>query len=164
MSELSTQERFKRGAPDAGRYFSFMSDFIGFSPEHADAIRETRFVIEKHIPAIVGEFYAQVGIARTIEYREVLVGMVDEIPEGQRKIIDAEGLSIGVFHQDGQWVALQNSCLHRGGPVCAGDLTGGTLTCPWHGYQYALASRCGRRSRAGGAGERTGGSVTPCTT
>jgi nitrite reductase (NADH) small subunit len=293
MSELSTQEQFKRGAPDAGRYFAFMSDFVGLSLEHAEAIRETRFVIEKHIPAIIGEFYAQVlsfpatrkhflkpdgtldqdylelrmqhqagfwrrtasgvfdedyarfvdyvgrahtslgadptvyiperyvlgmvgfvgqrvtqalaaelrevdpdleerartawqallmvlleqlarpygegrepetfqareamdeepvrdlavetyekalGIARTIEYREVAVGTVDEIPEGQRKIIDAEGLSIGVFHQEGEWVALQNSCLHRGGPVCAGDLANGTLTCPWHGYQYALAT------------------------
>ena len=60
MSELSTQERFKRGAPDAGRYFAFMSDFVGFTAEHAEAIRETRFVIEKHIPAIVGQFYAQV--------------------------------------------------------------------------------------------------------
>jgi hypothetical protein len=33
---------------------------------------------------------------------------------------------------------LQNSCLHRGGPVCNGPLVDGVLTCPWHGYQYSL--------------------------
>ena len=74
----------------------------------------------------------------SIEYRDVLIGSVDEIPDGGRKIVETEHLSIGVFHRDGQWVALQNSCLHRGGPVCTGELAGGTLTCPWHGYQYDL--------------------------
>ena len=46
-------------APDAGRYFAFMSDFIGFTPEQEETIRDTRLVIEKHIPAMIGEFYAQ---------------------------------------------------------------------------------------------------------
>ena len=58
MTEPSTQERFKRGAPDAGRYFDFMSQFVDFQAEQADAIRATRFVVEKHIPSIVADFYA----------------------------------------------------------------------------------------------------------
>src|SRR5262249_24767177 len=57
---FSTQERFKRGAADAGRYFQFMSEFVGFTPADATAIRETRFVIEKHVPSIVADFYTQV--------------------------------------------------------------------------------------------------------
>jgi len=61
---------------------------------------------------------------------------VDEIPEGERKIIQVSGLSIGVFHHQSKWYALRNSCLHRGGPVCTGTLEGDTLICPWHGYQY----------------------------
>src|SRR5262249_27717401 len=60
MSEITTQERFKRGAADAYRYFQFMSEFIGFTAEDAATIRETRFIIEKHIPALIGDFYAQV--------------------------------------------------------------------------------------------------------
>jgi hypothetical protein len=47
----STQERFKRGAADAGQYFRYMSDFVGFTEQDAQAIREARFIIEKHIPA-----------------------------------------------------------------------------------------------------------------
>ena len=306
MDHLSTQERFKRGAADAGRYFQFMSEFIGFTAEDAATIRETRFIIEKYIPSIVAGFYVKLlrypatrrqfskkdgridqeylemrmqhqasfwrrtaagvydedyarfvdyvgrahtsqgadpkvyiperyvmgmvsfvqqriaealaaelheldpdlelrgmkawnkllmvllemfsrpygherdtetfeaqeviddqavfdlaldtyeralGIARSIEYKEVHVGSAEEIGEGERRVIQVDNLSfgdsgpgsgqslsIGVFHHQGQWYALQNSCLHRGGPVCTGTLEGNTLTCPWHGYQYDVTS------------------------
>jgi len=285
----STQERFKRGATDANRFFTYIADFVGFTAEDAAAIKDARFVIEKYIPRIVGEFYAQLlrfpatrkhflkpdstidqeylemrmqhqvgfwrrvahanfdqdftrfvdyvgrahtskgadpsvyipqryvigmvgfvqhhiadalstelrevdpdlerratkaldalmmvllemfsrpyveegdtpsdeqrpnvdddemqqlakftyerdlGIARSITYHDVLVGNVSEIAEGERRIIDVDGLSVGVFHHRNAWIALHNSCLHRGGPVCTGELDDDTLTCPWHGYQY----------------------------
>jgi len=293
MEQLSTQERFKRGAADAGRYFQFMSEFIGFTPEDAATIRETRFIIEKYIPTIVADFYTQLlrypatrriflkkdgsldqdylelrmhhqagfwrrtasgvydedyarfvdyvgrahtsqgadpkiyiperyvmgmvgfvqdrigralaaelheldpelelrgikawnrlmmvlletlarpyghgreaetfeprdvidsqavfdlavdtyerglGMARTIEHKEVHAGSVADIPDGTRRIIQVDDISIGVFHHAGEWYALQNSCLHRGGPVCTGTLEGNTLTCPWHGYQYDVTT------------------------
>lgn len=78
------------------------------------------------------------GMRLPSEAREVLVGRVEEITEGERKIVQVENLSIGVFHHKGGWYALRNSCLHRGGPVCTGPLNGDTLVCPWHGYQYNL--------------------------
>jgi nitrite reductase/ring-hydroxylating ferredoxin subunit len=78
-------------------------------------------------------------MARSIQTKTVVVGRVEDIPEGERKIIEVDDLSIGVFHHNEEWYALQNSCLHRGGPVCAGPLEGETLTCPWHGYQYNLS-------------------------
>ncbi|MCW5880877.1 MAG: Rieske 2Fe-2S domain-containing protein [Anaerolineae bacterium] len=65
---------------------------------------------------------------------------VEDIPEGERKLFQVDGLSIGVFHHNGQWYALRNSCLHRGGPVCTGTLKGDTLTCPWHGFQYNVTT------------------------
>lgn len=80
------------------------------------------------------------GMYRSIEYKEVKAGHVDDIPNGERKIIETEGVSIGVFHHNGNWYALRNSCLHRGGPVCAGVLKGDVITCPWHGYQYNLTN------------------------
>jgi nitrite reductase/ring-hydroxylating ferredoxin subunit len=78
------------------------------------------------------------GMARSIQSKIVTVGRVEDIPEGERKIIQVDDLSIGVFHHNGEWYALHNSCLHRGGPVCAGTLEEDTITCPWHGYQYNL--------------------------
>lgn len=80
------------------------------------------------------------GMYRSIDYIEVSAGGVDEIPDGERKIFEAEGISIGVFHHNGGWYALRNSCLHRGGPVCAGALKGDVITCPWHGYLYNITN------------------------
>jgi nitrite reductase/ring-hydroxylating ferredoxin subunit len=80
------------------------------------------------------------GMRQPTETKDVLAGTVKEIPEGERKIIQVDGLSIGVFHHRGGWYALRNSCLHRGGPVCTGSLEGDTLTCPWHGFQYNIVT------------------------
>jgi len=78
------------------------------------------------------------GMRTSLERVEVAAGSASDIPEGERVIVEVEGLSIGVFHHQGYWYALKNSCLHRGGPVCTGALENGVLTCPWHGYQYTL--------------------------
>ena len=76
------------------------------------------------------------GRGAAVAYKDVLAAYVDEIPEGERKILNIDNLSIGLFHHKGNWYALRNLCLHRGGPVCTGALEGDTLTCPWHGFQY----------------------------
>lgn len=80
------------------------------------------------------------GTDRAITYKKVAVARAAEIPDGERKIVQVDGLSIGVFHHHGYWYALRNSCLHRGGPVCTGTLVGDTLTCPWHGFQYNVTN------------------------
>jgi nitrite reductase/ring-hydroxylating ferredoxin subunit len=72
--------------------------------------------------------------------RRVAVATMEEIPDGQRKIVQVGAHSIGVFHHRGQWVAVRNSCIHQGGPVATGVLEGDVLTCPWHGYQFRLPS------------------------
>ena len=76
------------------------------------------------------------GTGAAVTYKDILAGRTDEIPEGERKILNIDNLSIGLFHHKGHWYALRNQCLHRGGPVCTGKLEGDTLTCPWHGFQY----------------------------
>jgi nitrite reductase/ring-hydroxylating ferredoxin subunit/hemoglobin-like flavoprotein len=81
--------------------------------------------------------HAEVKPPRT---QAVVVAQQEEIPEGERKIVQVDGLSIGIFHHQGAWYALLNSCLHRGGPVATGCLEGNTLTCPWHGFEYDLTS------------------------
>jgi nitrite reductase (NADH) small subunit len=32
--------------------------------------------------------------------------------------------------------ALADTCVHRGGPLSEGKLSGTRLTCPWHGWMY----------------------------
>jgi nitrite reductase/ring-hydroxylating ferredoxin subunit len=101
------------------------------------ALGESQEIDDKAVFNLAVETYERdLGMARKIETREIFVAPADEIPEGGRKLVEVDGLSIGVFHHKGKWIALRNSCLHRGGPVCTGTLDGDTLTCPWHGYQY----------------------------
>ena len=81
-----------------------------------------------------------------------VVGTVDEILPGERKIIDVAGRSIGVFNVGGEFYALRNTCPHQGGPLCQGRLTGFIMArvpgeysytrrgeivrCPWHGWEF----------------------------
>lgn len=43
---------------ELGRYFRYMSQFVDFTEEDAGAIRETKSVIEKHLPEVIDKFYA----------------------------------------------------------------------------------------------------------
>jgi nitrite reductase (NADH) small subunit len=294
MSATATQTtQARQGAEDAGRYFKYMAEFVGLTQAHADAIKESRYVIEKHIPNIVTQFYSNLldyaptrkifqkkdgtidleylqlrmhhlgnfwrrtasgvygddyarfvdyvgrahtshgadpniyiperyvigqvglvqhaiaealhaeldqvdpdlakraakawnmlmmvilemlarayheeheaevvhsqtavsheavhqlavatyerdlGLFRSIEHKDVLVARADDIPDGERKIVQVDDLSIGIFCHNGNWYALRNSCLHRGGPVATGCLEGNVITCPWHGYQYNVTN------------------------
>ena len=84
-----------------------------------------------------------------------VVATVDEIPPGERKIVDVGGRSIGVFNVGGEFFALLNRCPHQGGPLCTGNTHGflrsagrrrvplqprgrRCVRCPWHGWEYDL--------------------------
>lgn len=88
----------------------------------------------------VASYEKSLNMRRRYEFTEVVVGAESEIPDGERKIIQAGNLSIGVFHHKGEWYAIRNLCLHRGGPVAAGRLDGDNLICPWHGYTYDVTT------------------------
>ena len=63
-----------------------------------------------------------------------------EIPAGTGKVVEIEGKAIAVFNCDGSFYAIENTCKHRGGPLGEGSLSGSTVTCPWHGWQYDVTS------------------------
>jgi 3-phenylpropionate/trans-cinnamate dioxygenase ferredoxin subunit len=83
-----------------------------------------------------------------------VVGTVDEIPPGERKIVEIAGRSVGVFNVDGEFYALRNTCPHQGGPLCQGRVTGFIMArvpgeysytrrgeivrCPWHGWEFDI--------------------------
>jgi 3-phenylpropionate/trans-cinnamate dioxygenase ferredoxin component len=77
---------------------------------------------------------------KPVERKKMRVGRIDEIPEGERKIVHVGSMTVGIFHHKGNWYAVRNLCLHRGGPVATGALDGDTITCPWHGFQYNITT------------------------
>ena len=66
----------------------------------------------------------------------VKAALVSEVPPGTGKCVEANGRQIAVFNVDGTFHAIDNTCLHRGGPLGEGELEGNIVTCPWHGWQY----------------------------
>ncbi|GAA1089312.1 Rieske (2Fe-2S) protein [Pseudonocardia alni] len=81
-----------------------------------------------------------------------VVGRVEEIPPGERRIVEANGREIGVFNIGGRFYAMLNRCPHLGAPLCEGGVvnqvestvpgdvrldTGKTyLTCPYHNWEF----------------------------
>ena len=68
----------------------------------------------------------------------VTVARVAEFPPGTARQVTVDDRWVGLFNVDGQFHAIDNLCLHRGGPLCEGHVRNGIVTCPWHGWQYEL--------------------------
>jgi len=64
----------------------------------------------------------------------------DEIPAGSIREFQVNGATIALANVDGNFYAIDNTCLHRGGPLGQGELEGKVVTCPWHGWQYDVTS------------------------
>ena len=92
---------------------------------------------------------------------DVFVAKAAKFADGDRRIVAHDGVEIGVFHWQGRYYAYQNLCIHQGGPACEGvimhkveDVLGPDRTwhgqrfsateahfvCPWHGYEYDIAT------------------------
>ena len=85
-----------------------------------------------------------------------VVGRISELPPGERKIVEVEGRSIGVFNVHGQFYALRNRCPHQAAPLCLGAIKGmplpgklgeyiwaregEILRCPWHGWEFDITT------------------------
>jgi nitrite reductase (NADH) small subunit len=41
-----------------------------------------------------------------------------------------------IANVEGTLSAIDNLCLHRGGPLGQGSVDGGKVVCPWHGWQW----------------------------
>ena len=68
------------------------------------------------------------------------VAKTTEIPNGAGKVIETEGKEIAVFNCDGKFYAINNVCVHQGGPLGEGYLEGTIVTCPWHAWQYDVTT------------------------
>lgn len=59
-----------------------------------------------------------------------------DLAPGACTTIEVKGTKIALFNVDGTFYAIDNTCLHRGGPLGEGFLNNKTVTCPWHGWEY----------------------------
>ena len=64
----------------------------------------------------------------------------NEITPGTIREFHVEGKAIALANVGGKFYAINNTCLHRGGPLGQGVMDGNMVTCPWHGWQYDVTT------------------------
>ncbi len=88
--------------------------------------------------------------------KRYVIAPLSEFPPGSRRIVDADGRSIGVLNVKGKLYGLRNTCPHQAAPLCLGKICGTTVSgrpfeyaygredeiikCPWHGWEFELAT------------------------
>ncbi|HMK08152.1 MAG TPA: non-heme iron oxygenase ferredoxin subunit [Anaerolineales bacterium] len=76
--------------------------------------------------------------AEGLEY--VPVASTEELPNGQRLLIDIGDLTLAVFNIAGRYFAIADVCTHDGGPLAEGEVDGERIECPRHGGEFDLAT------------------------
>src|SRR5207245_11072719 len=71
-----------------------------------------------------------------LQKRMVKIGTTRDAQDGKGREVIVDGRRLALFNVEGQYHAIANLCLHRGGPLADGELNGHIVTCPWHGWKY----------------------------
>ena len=72
--------------------------------------------------------------------RRLRVAAIEDVPVGQGRVVEAEGKDLALFNVDGAFYAIDNACVHRGGPLGEGDLEGKIVLCPWHAWRWDVTT------------------------
>jgi nitrite reductase/ring-hydroxylating ferredoxin subunit len=88
--------------------------------------------------------------------RRVIVGPVEMIPPGTQRRVAVGGRAIAIFNVAGTLRAVRDVCPHQGAELSAGkvvgsvsasqpgdyeyDATRALVRCPWHGWEFDLAT------------------------
>jgi 3-phenylpropionate/trans-cinnamate dioxygenase ferredoxin component len=70
----------------------------------------------------------------------VTVCRAEELPDGEMRLVEADGRKIGVFNCGGDLLAIEDRCSHDEGPLAEGefDTAACTVECPRHGSLFDL--------------------------
>lgn len=59
-------------------------------------------------------------------------------PAGECRVIQVGPKPVLVLHRDTDWIAFEDYCPHRAGPLSEGEWDASSITCPWHGARFDL--------------------------
>jgi nitrite reductase (NADH) small subunit len=67
----------------------------------------------------------------------IRIGSKADLPgDGEAKEFEVNGTTVCVANVDGKLAAMDNMCVHRGGPLGQGVVMDGKVICPWHGWSF----------------------------
>jgi nitrite reductase/ring-hydroxylating ferredoxin subunit len=71
--------------------------------------------------------------------RFVEVAGIEDIAESGRLRVEVEGERISLFHAEGEYFAIKDTCPHKKtAPLIRGALEGQSVKCPNHGFRFDL--------------------------
>ena len=65
---------------------------------------------------------------------------IADVPVGTIHQFQVEGTPVALANVAGKFYAINDVCVHRGGPLGEGELHDNVVTCPWHGWQYDVTT------------------------
>ena len=68
----------------------------------------------------------------------IAVGTVEELKEGDRLVVEIDGMPIVILNLSGEYYAIADVCSHDDGPVGEGAIEGYEIICPRHGARFDL--------------------------
>jgi nitrite reductase/ring-hydroxylating ferredoxin subunit/uncharacterized membrane protein len=66
------------------------------------------------------------------------VGAADELAVDQMALVHVGDRRVVLGRTEDGYVAFDDRCTHKGGPLSDGVLACGTVQCPWHGSQFSV--------------------------
>ena len=70
--------------------------------------------------------------------RWVRVTPCDSIPLREGRAVTLGGRTIAIFNLGDRFLATDNECPHRSGPLCDGIVAGDSIVCPLHQWKVRL--------------------------
>ena len=70
----------------------------------------------------------------------VKVATLDQLAPGQGMTVTVRGVPVALFSVDGAVYAINDTCLHAGVSLGAGELRGNIVRCRAHGWRYDVTT------------------------
>jgi 3-phenylpropionate/trans-cinnamate dioxygenase ferredoxin subunit len=68
----------------------------------------------------------------------VNVSKLEELPPGERRIVDVDDVQIAVFNLEGEFYAIEDVCTHDYAPLADAKLDGDEIICSRHGARFCI--------------------------
>jgi nitrite reductase/ring-hydroxylating ferredoxin subunit len=75
-----------------------------------------------------------------VQIEFVEVAKVNEIPDGKMKHFEVDGKEVLIANIAGKFYAISDRCGHMNALLSMGNLTGTTVTCPFHGSKFDVVT------------------------
>ena len=70
--------------------------------------------------------------------RWVRITPIGNVPPREGRAVQIGDREIALFNLGDQFLATDNQCPHKGGPLCDGIVTGSSVVCPLHAWKVNL--------------------------